>query len=322
MSDALVWDNHGCMPLRPADDSFLPQIDRYRAAGVDVVSLNVGFGKQSLEEHLRAIASFRHWFSSRPESYVLARSYDDVDRAKSEGKLAIVFDVEGMAPLDGGDHGLVQLFYDLGVRWMLVAYNNGNSVGGGCTGDDAGLTAFGRKVLAEMKRVGMVVCCSHTGHRTAMEVMESADNPVIFSHSNASALHSHYRNISDDLIKACAQTGGVVGVNGIGPFVGKNDCRPEAVVRHIDYITQLVGPDHVGIGLDYVFDQQELVEALTQMRETFPEEDLDDYLPLRMMAPEGLLPVAERLVSMGYGEHDIRAILGGNWQRIAKRVWQ
>jgi membrane dipeptidase len=185
---------------------------------------------------------------------VLVETAADVDRARQEDKVSIAFDVEGMTPLDEGDNGLIQLFYDLGVRWMLIAYNRKNAAGGGCLDDDdPGLSAHGRAMLAEMKRVGMVVCCSHTGHRTGRDVMANADNPVIFSHSNASAVWSHYRNIPDELIKACAATGGVVGVNGIGIFLGENDARPELVFRHIDHMVQLVGPDHVGLALDYVF---------------------------------------------------------------------
>ncbi|MGH8596494.1 MAG: dipeptidase, partial [Gammaproteobacteria bacterium] len=176
---SLLWDNHACMPLRPGDMSFLPQLDRCRDAGVDVVSLNIGFGPQSLDEHRRTLASFRRWISMREDQYLLVRSVADIDRAREQGKIAIVFDIEGMGPLDDGDHGLVQMFYDLGVRWMLIAYNKNSAAGGGCYNDDSGLSPHGRSLLAEMKRVGMVVCCSHTGHRTAMEVMAAADNPVI-----------------------------------------------------------------------------------------------------------------------------------------------
>jgi membrane dipeptidase len=318
---SLVWDNHACMPLRHADESFLPQIERFRDAGVNVVSLNVGFGPQNLEAHLRVLASFRRWFAMRQDLYILAESVADIDRAKREGRIAIVFDIEGMGPLDEGDHGLVQVFYELGVRWMLIAYNRNTAVGGGCSDDDPGLSAHGRAVLAEMKRVGMVVCCSHTGHRTVLDVMASADNPVIFSHSNASAVHANYRNIPDELIRACAATGGVVGINGIGVFLGENDNRPETLVRHIDHVVQLVGPAHVGLGLDYVFDQVELAEFLVTMPETFPE-GTDPGEPIRMVAPEALAPIVEGLVARGYADADIRNILGGNWRRVAERVWR
>lgn len=322
LADSLVWDNHGCMPLRPSDESFLPQIERYRDAGVDVVSLNAGYGDLDVEGHLRMLASFRRWFSARPDRYVLAQTVAEIDRARQENKLAILFDVEGMGPLNDGDHGLVQLFYDLGVRWMLVAYNNNTAAGGGCVDEDTGLTSYGREILAEMKRVGMVVCCSHTGHRTARDVMAHAGNPVIFSHSNAAAVHPHYRNIPDELIKACAETGGVVGINGIGVFLGANDNSPEAIVRHVDHVVQLTGPDHVGISLDFVFDQDELLQALKDKPGMFPAMPTGDGDLLRMAAPESILPVTEGLLRLGYAQDDVQKILGGNWRRVARQVWR
>lgn len=322
IDDSLVWDNHACMPMRPGDTSFLPQIERCRQSGIDVVSINVSTGAMGLVECLRMLAGLRRWFGGQPDRYVLARTAADIDRARSDGKLAIVFDMEGMAPLNEGDHGLVQLFYDLGVRWMLVAYNRNNAAGGGCADEDPGLTGHGRAILAEMKRVGMVVCCSHTGHKTALDVMEHAGNPVIFSHSNASAVHQHYRNIPDDLIKACAATGGVVGVNGIGVFLGKNEDSPETVFRHIDHMVQLVGPEHVGIGLDYVFDQEELARALKSMPSMFPKEATLAGQALKMAAPESFPAIAEAMLSHGYSDADVAAILGGNWLRVARQVWR
>lgn len=318
---ALVWDNHTCMPLRPDDEGFLPQLERFREAGVDVVGLNVGFGPLTLETHLRMLAAFRRWFGVREDLYLLVDGVEDIDRAKADGRLAVFFDIEGMGPLDAGDHGLVQLFHDLGVRWMSVAYNRNNAVGGGCYDEDPGLSSHGRAVLAEMKRVGMAVCCSHTGHRTALEVFAEADNPVIFSHSNPSAAHDHTRNIPDELVRACAATGGVVGVNGIGPFLGDNDDRPETLVHHIDYIAQLVGPDHVGIALDYVFDPQELADYLATMSETFPD-DPTYRQTIKMVAPEAFTTIVAGLLKRGYGDEDVRKILGGNWRRVAEQVWR
>ncbi len=321
IATSLVWDNHACMPLRPEDGGFLPQIERARAAGFDVVSLNAGFGPQPLDSHLRMLASFRRWFAERSDRYMLVDRAADIDAARAAGKLAITFDVEGMGPLDNGDSGLVQLFYDLGVRWMLIAYNRNNAVGGGCYDDDPGLSAHGRAVLAEMKRVGMVVCCSHTGHRTARQVIEAAENPVIFSHSNPDAVFPHKRNIPDDLIKACAATGGVIGINGIGAFLGDNDDRPETLVEHIDHVTQLVGPAYVGLALDYVYDRQELIDFLATMRETFPEDPAFGRDP-KMVPPEALAAIVAGLIDRGYADADVQNILGGNWRRVAAQVWK
>jgi len=324
LARTLVWDNHACMPLRPDDPGFLPQLETVAAAGVDVVSLNIGFGPQTLESHLRNLAAFRRWIGARPERYVLADSLADIDAARAAGKLAVVFDIEGLAPFDEGDHGLIEMVAQLGVKWALIAYNRNNAAGGGCMDDDGGLTGHGRAVIAEMTRVGMAVCCSHTGHRTAHDVMEAASGPVIFSHSNASAVFDHPRNIPDALIKACAATGGVVGVNGIGAFLGEglgpDDLAP-AMADHIDHMVQLAGPEHVGLGIDYVFDQAELLAYLQTMRETFPEEP-QWREPPRLAAPSAIAELTARLMARGYDTTSLRAILGGNWRRVAEAVWR
>ena len=318
---SIVWDNHGCMPVaRPHDTSFLPQLQRYRAAGVTAVMLNVGFGGMSIEDHVRTLASLRHWIKLRPDEYVLLNTAADVEQAHATGRLAVGFDIEGADAL-ADQPSLISLYYDLGVRWMLLAYNKNNVVGGGCQDDDTGLTAFGRQVVAEMERVGMLVCCSHTGHRTVRDVFDVATRPVIFSHSNASAVHAHPRNIPDDLIRACAATGGVVGINGIGSFLGRNDNSSETFARHVDHVAQLVGPQHVALGLDYVFDTQELDDYLAKMSDTFPAE-LGYEKGVRMVAPEQLEGIVEILQNRGYSETDLQAVLGGNLMRLSLAVWK
>lgn len=321
LRDNVVWDNHGCMPVgRPHDTSFLPQLQRYRAAGVSAVMLNIGFGDMDIEAHIRTLASMRRWIKARPEAYVLMGTADDIELAHATGRLAVGFDIEG-ANAVADQPSLVALYHDLGVRWMLLAYNNNNRVGGGCHDEDAGLTDYGRKVIAEMERVGMQVCCSHTGHRTVRDVFDVATKPVIFSHSNPSALHPHPRNIPDDLIRACAATGGVVGINGIGSFLGQNDNSSETFARHIDHVAQLVGPQYVALGLDYVFDTQELDDYLAKMGHTFPAE-LGYEKGVRMVAPEQLPGIVEILQNWGYGDADLQAVLGGNLMRLARAVWK
>lgn len=319
--DALVWDNHGCMPVnRPHDTSFLPQLARYRAAGVDVVMLNVGFGDMGVEQHVRTLASLRGWLLRYPGDYVLVETADDIERARSTGRLAVGFDIEGANAIDD-QLSLVQLYYDLGVRWMSLAYNANNRVGGGCQDADIGLTTFGRAVVREMERVGMVVCCSHTGYRTAREVMEMASKPVIFSHSNPSAVQAHSRNIPDSLIRACADTGGVVGINGIGPFLGDNDNSAARYAHHVDHVAQLVGAEHVAVALDYVFDTKELDDYVASQPHLFPPE-LGYAQGIRMVAPEQLAEVIEVLWSWGYRDEDVKAVLGGNLLRLARTVWK
>jgi membrane dipeptidase len=171
-----------------------------------------------------------------------------------------------------------------------------------------------------MERVGMTVCCSHTGHRTTMDVMRHATRPVIFSHSNPLALWKHKRNIRDEAIRACAATGGVIGINGIGTFLGENDNRSATFARHVDHVVQQVGIDHVGIGLDYVFDMQELDDYIAAHPEIFPPEQ--GYAKgLRLVAPEQLPEIAAELFRLGYRTGDVRKVLGGNFLRVAKTCW-
>ena len=315
-----VWDHHACLPLRPNDPAFLPQLARHKAAGFDAITVNIGFGEQGPEEHLRMIAALRHWLMARPEEYLLLLEADDVERARSTGRLAVGFDIEG-ANAVGDQLSLIQLYYDLGVRWMLMAYNTSNRAGGGCQDEDGGLTNFGRAMVAEMERVGMLLCLSHTGHRTVREVIAMATQPLIFSHSNCAALHPHPRNIPDELIRACAATGGVVGINGVGIFLGKNDISSETYARHVDHVVQLVGPAHVSIALDYVFDMRELEEHLEKMKGTFPP-GLGYEMGARFVPPEQLEEIVVTLQGWGYSDTDLTALLGGNLLRLAKQVWK
>jgi membrane dipeptidase len=315
-----VWDHHACLPLRPNDPAFLPQLARHKAAGFDAITVNIGFGEQGPEEHLRMIAALRHWLVARPEEYLLLMEADDVERARSTGRLAVGFDIEG-ANAVGDQLSLIQLYYELGVRWMLMAYNTSNRAGGGCQDEDGGLTNFGRAMVAEMERVGMLLCLSHTGHRTVREVIAMATQPLIFSHSNCAALHPHPRNIPDELIRACAATGGVVGINGVGIFLGKNDISSETYARHVDHVVQLVGPAHVSIALDYVFDMRELEEHLEKMKGTFPP-GLGYEMGARFVPPEQLEEIVVTLQGWGYSDADLTALLGGNLLRLAKQVWK
>jgi len=308
------------MPLRPHDDSFLHQLSRHKAAGVNLVSLNVYFDPQEPSTAFDMLSAFRTWVSQHPSDYVLAQTGADVVEAKRHGKLAIVFDIEGGRAVES-DPGLIETFYRLGVRWMLIAYNKNNRLGGGCQDNDMGLTAFGKRVIDEMERVGMVLCCSHTGYRTAREAIEYSRNPVIFSHSNPRSVKDHERNIPDDLIRACARSGGVVNLTGIGIMLGNNDTSTGALIRHIDYTVELVGAEHVGLGLDYVFDQQELNDYILARPDLFPPEK-GYAVGMKMIEPERFPHIAEALLQHGYTDADVQGILGNNNLRLARQLWK
>jgi membrane dipeptidase len=148
-----------------------------------------------------------------------------------------------------------------------------------------------------------------------------ATQPLIFSHSNCAALHPHPRNIPDELIRACAATGGVVGINGVGIFLGKNDISSKTYARHVDHVVQLVGPAHVSIALDYVFDVRELEEHLEKMKGTFPP-GFGYEMGARFVPPEQLEEIVVTLQGWGYSDADLTALLGGNLLQLAKKVWK
>ncbi|MDH4258956.1 MAG: dipeptidase [Gammaproteobacteria bacterium] len=319
-TSGIVWDNHACLPFIDTEQ-WLPGIGRYRKAGIDAVTVNIGDSHVPLEVLIRTAASIRHYVQQHPDQYVLGLTTGAIRSAKATGRLAVCLDVEGVYAL-GEQLSLVEFLYQIGVRWMLMVYNRRNLAGSGCHDpDDEGLTELGRAMLREMDRVGMIKCCSHTGYRTAREILDSSDRPVIFSHSNPRRLRDHPRNIPDELIKACAATGGVVGINGVGLFLGDGDPTADAVVRNIDYVAQLAGAEHVGLGLDYMFKGSGVEEPGRKSRELWPAE-WGYRAGMGFLGPEAVPEIAEGLTRLGYKPAAISGILGENLMRVAETVWR
>ena len=245
----------------------------------------------------------------------------DIDRARARGKLALTFNVQDTVQI-GSDLSRVQSLRDAGVWHMLLAYQTRNLVAGGCADTaDAGLSDFGRQLIKEMNRVGMVIDCSHTGRRSSLAAMETSAAPVIFSHSNAYAICANIRNIHDDQIKACAATGGVIGIVGIGAFLGDPQARVESLWRHIDHIASLVGPEHIGIGTDYVKDMESLWRAVRPLKEAlFPDPTGTQLYEGGCFQPEQLPDLIECLLAHGYSDRTVAGILGGNFRRVFRAI--
>jgi membrane dipeptidase len=319
---ALVVDYHVCLP-EENQARYFESLFRYQRAGVDWIFVNVADSTVPLEVLVRRAAELRRWIALNPQRCVLVGSAADARSAQETGRLGISFDVEGGYSL-ANDVAIVQLLYDIGVRWMLMVYNNANALGYGVhDAQDHGLTPFGYEVIAEMDRVGLVKDCSHTGYRTARDVIDASSCPVTLSHSNPLALRKHPRNVPDDLIKACAATGGVIGLCGVGIFMNEtNDTSTEAFLRHIDYVSDLVGPEHVGIGTDYCdFDPEWLARLLASNANSWPPGF--GYGPgMKFLAPEQFPEITEGLLRRRYSDAAIEGILGGNFLRVANAVWK
>jgi membrane dipeptidase len=323
-ADALIWDMTVPWGEWPGSDSSgkPAALEMMAASGYDLAALTVGGDNVDILETVKLIARERAFLAAHADRYTLAGTADEVVAAKREGRLALVFQFQGTNSL-GRDVNMIEPYYQLGVRIALMAYNQKNAVGDGChERTDGGLSRFGIEVVREMQRVGMMVDVTHTGYRTSMDVFEVAEGPVVFSHSNPRALFDHERNIRDDQIKACARSGGVIGVNGIGIFMGgDNDVSPDQLLRQIDYLGDLVGPEHVGIGLDWVYDQPSLLRAAKASKSRYPEKGGYDG-DIAFASPDRLPRLTEAMLRRGYSEAVIRGILGENWLRVARSVWR
>ncbi|HET7032406.1 MAG TPA: membrane dipeptidase [Casimicrobiaceae bacterium] len=319
----ITWEAHACLPLSPAAD-FAP-LDEYRAAGVNYVSVNVGMDMNPVSQVLAVIAGFRERISAHPDRYLLATSFADIERAVASGRLAIGFDLEGALPL-GGQPAMVALYRDLGVRQIHLAYNRNNSVADGCHDVERGLTDLGRRIVAAVNDAGLLMDCSHTGRRCSLEIMQASTKPVIFSHSNPLALVEHGRNVTDEQIRACAATGGVICVSGVSMFVGSREPTVEHVARHAAYVADLVGVEHAGIGLDISFNQPGIDETPPVAFDVgywWPKSAGYDRALVRSTYP----PVASwrvlstALQATGMTQDEAALVMGGNMARVARSVW-
>jgi membrane dipeptidase len=318
--EALVWDAHaGVFPSPEVD---LNLLEEWRSAGASYLSLNVGFDVMEWQNTLATLASYRRWVLHNSDRFLLVSDTRDIERARREGKLALSFDIEGMNALNG-DINMVSAYHALGVRQMLFAYNLNNLAAGGCHDEDSGLTAFGRRVVQEMNRVGMIVDCSHAGHRTTLDIIHESSQPVVFTHSNPAAVWDHQRNISDEQIRACAATGGVIGLNGMGIFLGNNDVSIATMLRHVRHVYDLVGNQHIGIGFDYSPAVDVDIGVILRSRPDYwPAGQQYDTDGIRHAGPAQLPELIDDLADSGFDDVAIRGFLGGNFYRVADRAWQ
>jgi membrane dipeptidase len=324
-SAAIVID--GVCPLAE-DPSYL---DWYRQGGVTALAPTVG-GWEGARATLGRLAKWSHLFNMRSD-LLLARKAADIGHAKRTGRLGLFLHFQGADPIED-DLDLVDLYRELGVGVVQLTYNVRNRVGDGCEEpSDAGLSRFGRQLIRRLNEAKVIVDCAHTGLRTSLEAIEESSAPVILSHANAQAIHDVPRNVPDELIRAIAASGGIIGVNGFPGFLA-NVSRPslEQLIEHIDHIAQIVGVDHVGLGLDYYAGQagvapdevalaayEREVRAGRWSPRSYPRPP--HYYPSGIETPRTLQNLTAALRVRGYSEDDVTRILGANWLRVMHQVW-
>ena len=336
--DAYVIDTHNDMPSKVVDDGYDPDVRHEPGFGpqtghTDLPRLvqsgltaefmsafvDAPFARtapdSSFERAMRLSDSVHAFVGRHPEQLLFATTAADVRRAKREGKVAILIGVEGGHAIESSLDNLRAL-HRRGVRYLTLTWNNGNDWAGSSIGLDGtrtgGLTDFGREVVREMNRIGMLVDLSHVSEPTFFDAVAASRLPVIASHSSARALNDHPRNLSDAQLLAVKRNGGVVNVNFFSRFIDPNVLRAfnakqeplpttplSVLIDHIDHVAKVAGVDHVGLGSDF---------------------DGVSALPDGMEDVTMLPRIAQSLLDRGYSEGDVRKILGGNMLRVMEQA--
>ncbi len=305
-------------------------LDWYREGGVTVVAPTVG-GWDSALATMSRIGIWQRLLRERPD-VSLMRTAGDVEQAKSTGHLGVYLHLQGTDPIED-NLDLIDVYKALGVGVVQLTYNVRNRIGDGCEErTDSGLSRFGVKLIERLNAARVVVDCSHTGERTSLEAIERSSHPVILSHSNSSSVHPSPRNASDTLIKAIAESGGVVGIAGF-PAMVTNEPRPSlgAFVAHIDAVVETVGIDHVGLGIDYYWGQVGVATneialasyegAVRAGRWSAAYPPPPHYYPAGIETPRKLSALTDHLLANGYSAENVHKILGRNWLRVMRDVW-
>lgn len=315
------------------DDTDFANLNKYSATAYAVTTFRPN------DDHGNALDAIADWFKvarTYPDSIRIALTAQDIEEAKAQDQAAIIINSQGGDFLGNHLHRL-DMFHAMGLRMMLPAYNTRNAIcDGALEPTNSGLSRMGFDFVRACNRLGIVIDLTHVGERSTLEIMETTEQPVVFSHSNPRGIVDNARNISDEQMKACAATGGVIAPTNWGPLNLREGMTSRPTVNDyidaIDYIVELVGIDHVGVGTDMshgTYPDGDKIRGLPSKRlvgggyadhiERAPRsrlryvEGFDDY---------GQLPnFIELLGGRGYSTEDIAKILGGNYLRVFRQVW-
>lgn len=274
---------------------------------------------------MRNVMRWKALFRDNADLITQVYTTADIRRAKAEGKTGIVLGWQNMSGIED-QIGYLGLFKQLGVGVMQIAYNTQNLIGTGCyESRDSGLSDFGREVIAEMNRVGILCDLSHVGPKTSEDVILASTKPVAYTHCLPAGLKAHPRNKSDDQLRFIAERGGFVGVTMFPPFLAKGPkSTVDDYVEAIEYVMNLVGEHQVGIGTDFTqgydrpfFDWITHDKGYARRLTDFGE----------VTNPQGLRTIGEfpnltaAMERRGWSESRIERVIGTNWLAMLAAVW-
>ena len=310
------------------------QAQRMQQGGLTGTNMTVSWIDVGFQPAAQAIAKVRRDIEAQNDKVAVATTVQEIVSAKEAGRTGIVIGFQNGKPVED-ELILLDALFHMGLRIMQLTYNARNYIGDGCTERrDGGLSNFGVDLIQRMAELGVVVDLSHCSEQTCLDTIETSSVPVIISHANPSALIPNLRNKSDKTLKALAEQGGVVGACAWSPLLARNpQHRPtiEDLLDAIDYLVNLLGIDHVGIGTD--IGEGTYVKAtwdalyLQNGEHSQVTSMLGDWWQFEARFPEEIssvvnLPrITAGLADRGYSEQQIRQLWGLNFLRVFEQVW-
>jgi membrane dipeptidase len=283
---------------------------KLRASGIDVFHPAVAFDTRPYSVTLDWFAKWNGFIARYPQYFLRADDSRGLANAKALGKIGIILGMQDANHLRSVDD--VDNFYRMGQRLTQLTYNSVNRLGAGCkAAKDSGLTQFGAEVVARMNSVGMAIDVSHCGDRTTLDAIEASKKPVLITHSNCRAVAGPVaRCKSDEVIRAAARKGGVIGLTSVRHFVrAKDPVTIEDALDHFDHAVSVAGIEHVGVGSDLDLDGRD--------RRTGPL----FYDIAGLNRTQRIYELTDGLIRRGYTNEQIGLMLGGNFQRALQQIW-
>lgn len=302
---------------------------RMKQGGITAANITVVHPWLNFRQTVEGIRDLDLLIDQHSDLVVRILVVDDITAAKSSGRVGIIYGLQNALPIEG-DIRLAKVFYDLGIRIIQLAYSTANLIADGCMEPrNGGLTVFGRALVGELNRLGILIDLSHVGERATLDIIAASAAPAAVTHSCAKALIDHPRNKSDEVIRTLVARGGVMGIAVYPDFLcdyahGELPTL-EHYLNHIDYVANLVGIDHVGLGTDFMEGLAPNYSVTPTWGGSKTQADATPRavwpLPLAVSDASRLSDVTEGLLARGYSEDAIRNVLGGNWLGLLRQVW-
>ena len=298
-----------------------------RESGIDVFHPATGMGGPGVQlDVMNHMAIYNGLVAEHPDLLMRIDSVADIDEVRDNGKIGILLGIQNSSHFKSPQD--VSRYYYVGQRISQLTYNTQNMIASGSTDRvDGGISDFGKSIVEAMNEIGMAVDVSHCGDQTTLDAFELSSRPVLITHSNCRALApGHPRCKTDEAIQKMAAGGGVMGVTAVRNFVRNEEPTTiEHYIDHIEHIIKLVGIEHAGIGTDAdlagydalpaeIYDQLKAgYKSSYAFRDKIDIEGLDH--------PKKMYDITEALIRRGYGDDNIRAILGENFRRVLGEIW-